>query len=184
MKLILASASPRRNEILSKLNIPFDIIRAQIEESVNCLEDVSKAAIQKAQWVFNNSESEDSIVLGADTVVYINDEILEKPKNLEDAKKMILKLSNKEHSVYTGVALISKKKKIYDLIETKISVCQLTTSEIDQYIKTENILDAAGAYKIQGSFSKFIYKIQGDFFNVVGLPLFWVYKNLKNFGLL
>ena len=177
--IILASASPRRKEILSLLNISFDIIPANIDENVLTIKDIEKVAEDKAIEVLRTNP--DKIVIGADTVVVVNNEILGKPKDLKDAKTMIKKLSNNIHSVYTGICLLSKEKKISGLCESKVFVTSISEKEIDDYIQQEHILDAAGSYKIQGIFSKFITKIDGDYWNIVGLPLNWVYEKLKLF---
>lgn len=175
--LILASASPRRKEILSLLNIPFQVIPADIEENVLTIKDISRAAEEKAQAVL--IKNPDSVVIGADTVVVVNNEILGKPQNLAEAKIMLKKLSNKTHFVYTGVSILAEGIKESRLIATQVFVKKLEEQELDEYIQTENILDAAGAYKIQGSFAKFIEKIEGDYLNIVGFPLNWVYEKLK-----
>ncbi len=177
--LILASASPRRKEILSLLNIPFQVIPAQIEEIITPPKDAMQMAYEKAETIYEKKPK--SFIIGADTIVVCNNKILEKPKSKFDAKNMIKNLSYKQHSVFTGVAVIGPDIIAKDLIETKVWVNCLEDWEIDEYLKEENVLDAAGAYKIQGCFSRYINKISGDFFNVVGLPLFWIYNNLKNF---
>ncbi|OHD07071.1 MAG: septum formation protein Maf, partial [Spirochaetes bacterium GWB1_36_13] len=150
-KLILASASPRRKEILSLLNIPFEVMPADIEEKISGLSDVVPLAVEKADYIFQKHP--ESLVLGADTVVIADGEILEKPKNDEDAFRMVKKLSGKTHSVYTGVALLSSQKRFSVLVESKVTVFPISDEEIRRYIEDEHVMDAAGAYKIQGIFS-------------------------------
>ncbi len=177
LKLILASMSPRRKEILSMLKLPFKTIPANIEEKVNCIEDVSIVAAEKADFIY--SKNPESTVIGADTVVVLDKKILEKPKNKKEAFDMLKALSGNTHRVITCVAIINNKNKIVEKIETKVQVEKLSDLEIKDYIENEDIMDAAGAYKIQGSFSKFIKSIEGEYLNVVGLPLGWLYRNLK-----
>lgn len=178
MKLILASASPRRKELLKLITDKFDILVADINEHVHSIEDVIKTAKRKADYIFKTNQ--DCLILAADTVVVSESEILGKPIDVEHAKAMLQKLSGKTHSVFTAVVLKNSQIEISELIETRIQVSSLTDSEIEHYINEEYILDAAGSYKIQGCFSKFISKITGDYNNVVGLPVYWVYNELKN----
>lgn len=179
MRLILASHSPRRKELLQLLNIPFTIIPTDIEEKVYKLGDVLKVAEEKALNVFEKNR--DAVVIGSDTVVLIHNEILEKPKDLSDAKKMLARLSGQKHIVATGVAILSQSRKEKALIKTEVFVEKIETEEIERYLKEEFVFDAAGAYKIQGCFSKFISKIKGDYFNIVGFPVHYVYQTLKLF---
>jgi septum formation protein len=181
MKLILASASPRRKEILATLGLPFEVIPADIPENIFHFEDARSVALEKARFIA--SSHPDSVVLGADTIVVQDQIILGKPDSLQHAKAMIQALSGKTHSVYTGVALVRSVQEIEitDLIETRVTVQEISGREIERYLSEEHVLDAAGAYKIQGGFSRFIDRIEGDYWNVVGLPLSWVYQNLKFF---
>lgn len=182
LEFILASASPRRQEILKLLNIPFKICPAPIDEQVKNKKDVIKMAQEKALWVLK--ENPQALVLGADTVVMFKGRILEKPANLQQAQEMLLSLSGKTHKVITGVCLAKKGILFKKAITTFIKVNKLSLNQIQDYLNHENVLDAAGSYKIQGSFAKFVPKIKGDYLNVVGLPLFWVYQKLKKINFL
>jgi len=118
-------------------------------------------------------------VLGADTVVAVEDVILGKPHSKEEAAQMLRKLSGRRHSVYTGIALVRNKKAMIDFVETKVWFRHLSDAEIDQYIATGEPMDKAGAYGIQGKAASFVEKINGSYTNVVGLPLAQVYKMLR-----
>ena len=171
-EIILASASPRRTEILSLAKIKHRIIVKEHEEIIDnnkTPEDIVKnLAYQKAYAVYKDYE--DQIVLGADTVVVL-DEILGKPKDRNDAFRMLKKLSNKTHKVITGVALLSKDCKRTFSETTNVTFRKMTDEEIYEYIDNENVYDKAGAYAIQGMASKYISKIEGDYYNVMGLPI-------------
>jgi septum formation protein len=178
MNLILASQSPRRKELLELLKIPFQVIPANIPELNHTLADVPKTAYNKAMHIF--MQNPEAVVIGADTVVYLGNEILEKPKDKGDAARMLGLLSGKEHIVATGVAIVGKDLKEKGLIQTKVYVDLLSPKEIEDYLEHEDVMDAAGSYKIQGFFSRHIKKIEGDYFNIVGLPVNWIYHILKN----
>lgn len=141
---------------------------------------VMQLALDKAQEV-GSKVSDDAVIIGADTIVTIDGSILGKPKSREDAFNMIKKLSGRCHSVYTGVALISGSKRHCFYEETKVYVSNLSDEEIRAYVATGDCMDKAGAYGIQGIFAKFICKIEGDYNNVVGLPVARLYNELKNF---
>ncbi len=182
MKLVLASKSPRRSEILTNAGIDFTIRVADADETIaegTSPEDaVVMLAARKAMAVERN---EDEIILGADTVVVLDDKILGKPKDREDAFNMLKSLSGRVHSVFTGVCAVSGKGSITFAEETKVEFYPLTDEEINTYIDSNDCYDKAGAYGIQGLASKFISGINGDYFNVVGLPISSVYKKiLKN----
>lgn len=180
MKIILASSSPRRRELLSHIGVDFSTAvppasaEASIEAcSYNPAEFAEKNAFMKAGEVAKISPK-DSIVLGADTIVVLGDVILGKPKDGEDAKKMLLALSGKMHEVITGVTVINNKigRSITSHESTEVFFKKLSSEEIDFYIKSGEPMDKAGAYAIQGLGSLFVPGIKGCFFNVVGLPLF------------
>lgn len=174
--LILASASPRRKELLSNLNIDFKIITSKIEELISESENPSTVAMslsfQKALSVANNV-NENDIVIGADTIVVLDGEILGKPIDEKDAFNMIKKLSGKYHEVITGISVVrlSDNKKIIDQEITKVKMKKLDIDKINRYINTKEPLDKAGSYGIQGYGSLLVEKIEGDYFNVVGLPV-------------
>lgn len=187
-QITLASASPRRRELLEQIGLHVKVVPSKILEKLNPrLKPVGQAkalSLQKAEEVARKYT--DAIIIGADTIVAINDEILGKPRDLREAKRMLRKLSGKTHTVITGFTIINtqKKKSITKAIETKVSMKSLSKKEINWYIKNEDLLDKAGAYAIQGKGSIFIEKIEGDYFNIVGLPLFSVAKELKKFSVL
>ena len=182
MKIILASQSPRRQEILKKANITFDVIPSQVEEIFNkemTVEDaVMDLAYQKAKWVAESNK--DALVIGSDTIVVINNEVLGKPKNHEDAIRMLSLLENNVHEVITGVSLI-KEDKIHNFYEkTYVYFKPMTLENIEQYIKEENVYDKAGSYAIQGEAMAYVDHIEGDYYNVMGLPIDRLLKELKN----
>ena len=179
MKLVLASKSPRRSEILKNAGIDFTVRVADADETIpdgTKPEDaVVFLAARKALAVEKN---DDETVLGADTIVVLDDKILGKPKDKEDAYNMIKSLSGRVHSVFTGVCAIGNGISMTFAEETKVEFYPLTEDEINEYINTDEPYDKAGAYGIQGLASKFIRGIQGDYFNVVGLPVSSVYKKI------
>lgn len=180
--IILASASPRRKEILEKHGIPFQIQVSDVDEShekmhpAKLVEELSK---RKAKAVFEKFP--DKVVLGADTVVAYGDEILEKPKDDEDAYRMISLLQGNVHQVYTGVTICSAEKKTTFSVKTDVYVKEMSPEEIKAYVATGEGRDKAGSYAIQGIFSKYIEKYDGDYENVVGLPGSYVEEVLNNF---
>lgn len=169
--LILASKSPRRQELLKLITPDFCIKSAETDETlpkgISPQEAVEYLSKLKAQPFANATDT----VIGADTVVAIDDVILGKPKDEDDAFKMLKMLSGKEHSVFTGVTVISPEKSTTFSVCTKVKFFELTDKEIKSYIATGEPMDKAGAYAIQGRGSLLVEKIDGDYFNVVGLPL-------------
>ncbi|UOE93303.1 Maf family protein [Alkalihalobacillus sp. LMS39] len=182
---ILASNSPRRKELLQQVNIPFKTEPSQIEEvvkdSLNPSEVVVDLAYQKAADVL--SRNPQAVVLGADTIVVANHQILGKPQSKEDARTMLSALSGTEHAVLTGVAIVSASKKELFFEETLVQFWELTDEEIEAYITTSEPFDKAGAYGIQGSGATLVKQIKGDYFSVVGLPIAKVVRTLQNFGI-
>ena len=188
MKIFLASGSPRRKELLGLLELPFTVLISDVEEKltetdpVRLTESLSK---QKAEAVYEKIEKEkiysgSFCVIGADTVVFAENEagrkeILGKPADKKDAERMIRSIKGNVHMVCTGVTLMGKNQgKFFSNTfseKTKVFVADLSEEEIRHYLETEEPYDKAGAYGIQGLFSKFIEKIEGDYFNVVGLPV-------------
>ncbi|MBE7092150.1 MAG: septum formation protein Maf [Clostridiales bacterium] len=181
--LILASNSPRRKEILELMGLEFKIIPAknetEIPNNIPIKKGVEKVAFLKAQEVFEKNKN--ATVIGADTVVVLEDEILGKPKNKKDAFSMLKKLSGKEHQVITGVAIISKEKIKVFFEKATVLFAELTENEINQYISTNEPMDKAGSYAVQGIGAKFVKKINGDFYTVMGLPCQRLYEELKKF---
>ncbi len=181
-KIILASASPRRVKLLRQVGLKFTIIKPFLDES-SVIRKFKKSgtkklvkllSLGKAIWVcLNKPLNGNEIIVGFDTAIECRKKIIGKPKDINDAMKIILFLSNKEHKVYTGIGLIDLKKKIIisDSEVTKVFMKKISKQEAKAYIKTKEPLDKAGAYAIQGKGKKFIRRISGDYFNVVGLPL-------------
>lgn len=184
---ILASASPRRRELLKQAGAVFEVIPAKGEEhpTKNAPKDiVQELAFQKAQEVAKDA-LENAVILGADTVVAFDGKILGKPKDEEDAVRMLTMLSGSTHSVFTGVAVIIKESNqiINFYEETKVTMYPMSLEEIKAYVKTGEPMDKAGAYGIQGKCAIHIEKIQGDYNNVVGLPIAAIYQRLKKIGI-
>ncbi len=179
MNLVLASKSPRRSEILKTAGIDFTVRVADADETIpdgtKPQDAVVFLAARKAMAV---ERTEDELVLGADTVVVLDDKILGKPKDRDDAYNMIKSLSGRVHSVFTGVCAIGNGVSVTFAEETKVEFLPLTDEEINAYIDTIEPYDKAGAYGIQGLASKFIRGIQGDYFNVVGLPISRIYEKI------
>ena len=173
MDLILASASPRRRELMGYFGLPFDIVPAAGPETPPAGADAAHTAealaLAKAKEIAESHPG--AVVIGADTVVEIEGVILGKPKDEEDARRMLRMLSGREHRVYTGLAVIYGDK-IESCAEcTRVHFRPMTGAEIDDYIATGEPMDKAGAYGYQGRAGMYVEKIEGDFFNVVGLPL-------------
>ena len=184
MEIILASASPRRKEILQNTKLKFDIEKSDIEEVVlenESPEDmVVRLAYEKAFDVAKRNT--DRLVIGADTIVALDDEVLGKPKDQKEAYQMIKRLSNKTHKVITGISLINLKenKIIKDYVVSLVTFKDLSEDSIKDYINTNESLDKAGAYGIQGYGALLVKNIQGDYFNIVGLPISRLSDLLKN----
>ncbi|MEP6741657.1 MAG: Maf family protein [bacterium] len=183
-KLILASRSPRRAEILRAAGWPFEMAPADIDESQNEGEDavsyVKRLALTKAQTVARKIT--EGLVLGADTTVVVDDEMLGQPLDDDDARRMLRLLSGKWHEVLTGVALMRADENAPALVEhetTRVRFAEMTVEEIDWYVSTGEPRGKAGAYGIQRHAALFVEEIQGDYFNIVGLPLRLVYELLR-----
>ena len=184
MDIILASKSPRRREILENTKVRFSIKESQIEEIIKDnetpKETVMRLAYEKALDVANNNK--ESLVIGADTIVVIDDQILGKPKNEEEAYNMIKLLSGKTHYVITGFALINLtlNKRVIDCEVSQVTFKELSDECIKDYINTKESLDKAGAYGIQGYGGLLVKNIKGDYFNIVGLPISKISDCLKD----
>lgn len=172
-KVILASKSPRRKQIMEMLDIPFEIIVADIDEKINpnneLRKEIENISFLKALKVFNDNK--DAVVVGSDTIVVVNNEVLGKPKNEEDAKRMLKLLQNNMHHVITGVTILANGESETFSNVSEVYFNPLTDEEIEDYIKTKEPMDKAGAYAIQGIGAKFIKKINGDYYSIMGLPL-------------
>lgn len=171
--IILASASPRRKEILELADMKFDVMPSDAQEITTKTapnEVVMELASIKAKDIYKKSEKQ-SMIVGADTVVAYQGQILGKPTDEADAKRMLTMLSGQTHEVYTGVCIIEdgKTKTFYE--ETKVTFYEISDEQIDHYIKTGEPMDKAGSYGIQGKAAVFIKGIEGDYYNVVGFPI-------------
>ena len=186
LKFILASASDRRKELLSRIISDFEVKISDFDEgTVEVSKDIEKyvktLAEGKAKSVALNCTN-DSIIIGADTIVVIDDNILGKPKDKDDAFRMLKLLSNNVHRVYSGVTVINNEKQVMksECLYTEVYFSELSDEEIWRYIDTGECLDKAGAYGIQGYGGVFVEKINGCYYNVVGLPLNLLNKMIKN----
>jgi septum formation protein len=188
-KIILASASPRRRELLAQGGIPFTVIPSQAEEKITTEQPgqaVEELSYLKCSDIYEKSLG-DVLVIGADTVVASEGKILGKPSSQKDAVKMLQSLQGREHEVYTGVTIMARegnenrKKTFHE--KTKVVFYPMSDEEIRSYVNTGEPMDKAGAYGIQGKSAVFIKKISGDYNNVVGLPLARLYQELKNMGI-
>lgn len=178
--LILASQSPRRQEILATAGINFVVRPADVDEGRLGGESpeahVRRLARAKAESI---TPGEGDWVLGADTVVVVDGDILGKPAGAEDAERMLRRLSGREHFVLTGICLRSRDAEVVDVESTRVHFAPLTDDDIRAYVASGEPDDKAGAYAIQGLASRFIDRIEGCYFNVVGLPISLVYRRLK-----
>ncbi len=195
LRLILASGSPRRRELLDTAGLRHEVIVSGADEDVEASDPrvlVEKLSARKAEEVYRRISKDDSptdtsqpfAVIGADTVVALDGVILGKPVDQADAARMLRMLSGRSHHVYTGVTLhgMTDGKECIRTFseESTVHVDSLTEEEIAEYIASGEPMDKAGAYGIQGSFMKFVLGIEGDYFNIVGLPVSRVYRELKN----
>ena len=183
-KIILASRSPRRADILRSVGWPFEVIVADIDETrydgEAPMDYVRRLSLAKAQVVA--SKIEEGLVLGADTTVAVDNHILEKPVDDDDARRMLKLLSGRWHEVLTAVALVRRgleREPAIAVETTKVRFAELSDAEIDWYVSTGEPLDKAGAYGIQEKAALFIEEIQGDYFNVMGLPIRLVYELIR-----
>lgn len=180
--IILASASPRRSELMTLAGFRFDVICADIDEIVpeKALpqEVVMSLALQKAQAVAKDHRK--SAVVGSDTVVALDGKIFGKPRSEKEAAEMLRSLSGRIHKVFTGVAIVCGEKVTSFFEETEVEFYPLTDQEILDYVATGEPMDKAGAYGIQGRGAVLVKRINGDYFNVMGLPISKVYRELKD----
>ena len=181
--LILASLSPRRKELLSRLALPFTVIPAEVDESGIRESDPERAVLAlsalKAQAVAKDHPQD--LVLGADTVVSIDGKILGKPRDRVDAKETLSLLSGRAHQVFSGFTLIKGEKRISRAVCTKVYFAPLKEEEIEWYLDSGEPFDKAGSYGIQGLGGLLVEGIEGDYFNVVGLPVSRLVRILSNF---
>lgn len=182
--IILASGSPRRKELLSLITENFKIIPADIDETVDKNIELMKQpqylAEKKSRYIFKKGHQND-IVIGSDTGVFIDGKMLVKPSDAENAKQMLEELSGRKHKVITGCSIISKDKCVSFSEETIVEFYKLSNEDIDEYIATGEPMDKAGAYGIQGNGATLVKRIEGDYYNVVGLPVGTLKRRLKEF---
>lgn len=184
--IILASASPRRKQLLKQLGLDFKIIPSEIEEKLNPRwqprKQVEVLSEQKAEAVALKNKN--ALVIGVDTMVSYNGEVIGKPKDERDAKFILKRLSGKKQTVITAFTIIdtSAKKRVTKSVETDIWFRKISEAEIRSYIAKEKPYDKAGAYAMQSLGAVFVEKVEGDFLSAVGLPLFSLAKELKKFG--
>lgn len=181
-KLILASASPRRFELMSLLNYPFEVViplnEEVVDETLSLRKQVENLALDKATEVFTSHT--DAIVIAADTVIQFESTLMGKPHTEKNAFKMLKKLQGETHEVITAVAILSSTKTIIFSEVTEVTFNPMSDQEIKEYIDTKEPLDKAGAYTIQEKGALFIQGIKGDFYTVMGLPISKVYQILKD----
>lgn len=186
-KIILASGSPRRKQILEQVGLKFTVEVSDYEEKpipgVVPSEFVETLSLEKAKAIAKNHD--DAIIIGADTIVVLDNQILGKPKTKEDAREMLKKLSGNTHSVFTGFTIIDtvNKRTITNHVETKIRFKNLSEEEISAYIETEEPMDKAGAYGVQDRGALFVEYIEGDYASVMGLPILKIFEILKTLGI-
>jgi septum formation protein len=182
-RLILASTSPRRRELLAQAGYVFAVEAADVDESVRVGEApgdyVQRLAEEKARAVFVKHADQEVIVLGADTTVVCDGEILAKPADAEDAKRMLRRLSGRVHEVLTGVAVATVAGVASGIETTSVTFLEIPEAELDLYCATAEPLDKAGAYGIQGYAARWIPRIDGDYFNVMGLPIARVVRMIE-----
>ncbi len=194
MRIILASASPRRRELLQQIGLEYEAAPSTVEEEMTGTlpeEIVEGLAVQKAEDVFGKMKeagAEEFLVIGADTVVTFEGAVMGKPADEEDACRMLDSLQGKTHQVYTGVALLGERKggESFRAVfheKTDVTMYPMTKDEIAAYVETKEPMDKAGAYGIQGRCAAHIEKIDGDYNNVVGLPVGRLYQELKKYGI-
>ena len=180
--LVLASQSPRRSEILRQAGLEFTIRIADVDETVidgeTPEEYVQRLAVDKASAV---SAAAGEVVLGADTTVVIDGEILAKPVDAADARRMLALLSGRRHDVLTGICLRRGAQIVRDFARTGVVFAPLSEKEIEDYVASGEPMDKAGAYAIQVLACKFVERIEGDYFNVMGLPIQLVFRHLRKF---
>ncbi len=185
-KILLASTSPRRASLLELLELDFEVVPQKVDEAYRAEEGpeeyVQRLALEKAQAVMEQGYN--GLILGADTVVVLDGKVIGKPRDKDDAFSMIKRLAGRIHMVYTGVALYEPKQdiEIVDCAQTMVKMSALKNHEAENYIKTREPLDKAGAYGIQGIGGSLIEEVKGCYFNVVGLPLSLLRRMLNGLG--
>ena len=186
MKIVLASQSPRRRQLLGQMGLEFTTQSPEIDESAfhgrDAQDLVETLSREKARWVARQ-QTPDTLVIGADTVVVLDGAILGKPRDGAEAEAMLAALSGRDHQVFTGVTLCQGDRILTQAEETQVTFRPLTGQEIRQYVSTGEPMDKAGAYGIQGLGGLLVEGIRGDYFNVVGLPVCRLGRMLARFGI-
>ena len=203
MKIILASASPRRRELLTQIGLEFQVVVSNVEEKVTATAPaavVEELSAQKAEGVLQMLGMQDCLIIGSDTIVAVDGQILGKPKDPKDAKRMLRMLQGRAHEVYTGVTVLkvrwddTEQTRLVDgdtvpgvqverrtfHEETKVIFFPMSEEDIETYVASLDPLDKAGAYGIQGFCARYIRGIEGDYNNVVGLPVGRLYQEIKD----
>lgn len=184
MSIILASKSPRRKELLELMGLEFTVLTADVNETMNAVNDIEEeiksVSLKKAAAVMEKVTAED-IIISADTVVVCDNEIMGKPKSKSDAVKMLTKLSGRTHKVITGVTVAKGESILCETVVTTVTFRDIDNKEIKAYVDTLEPMDKAGAYGIQGKAAVFVSSIEGDYYNVVGLPVCKLSLMLKKF---
>ena len=182
-RIILASKSPRRRELMETLKVTIEVIVSDIDEQINpqndLVKEIEKLSFQKANAVYKDHQ--DALVIGADTIVKIRNDVLGKPHSIRQAKEMLMELSDHTHEVVTGVTILYQGKAETFSSVAEVKFYPLSEKEIDEYIATNEPMDKAGAYAIQGDAAKFIQSIHGDYYTIVGLPVAELYHRLKKY---
>lgn len=191
-QIILASKSPRRKALLKQIGLEFTIIPSTVKETLNPrlkprgqAENLSELKAVAVYKNYKQKTNTDFIIIAADTIIALDQEVMGKPKNISDAKIMLRKLSGRKHQVITAFTIIDSKsnKKITKSEITYVHFRKIQSREINRYVSSEKLTDKAGAYAIQGKAAVFVEKIEGDYTNIVGLPLFAMSKELHKFGI-
>ncbi len=186
MRLILASGSQRRRELLTMCGYEYEIVVSNADESIFSAspdELVKRLALRKARDVFDRMGDPECVVVGADTVVAFNGQIIGKPKDAQDSFRILSMLSANTHCVYTGVAVVNKMGAEVECEATNVTFSKLSDDEILSYIATGDPFDKAGSYGIQGQFGMFVDRVEGNYFNVIGMPLPALYRMLLKAGI-
>lgn len=185
MSLILASSSPRRKELLTLLGFPFSVEAANIDEKIDPTgdlpEEIEKLSFRKALAIFKKHPKD--IVIGADTIVVCNRQVLGKPKTEENAQNMLRQLSGHVHEVITGVSILSPRQSESFSVLSRVFFQKMTEEEILSYVQSKEPLDKAGAYAIQGIGGRYIKGIEGDYYAIMGLPICELYARLKEYNI-
>lgn len=187
-KIVLASQSPNRKKIMEQVGLQFEVCPSNYEEDMTVklhpMELVKIMSEGKAEDVVKKYQGQDAVVIAADSIIAFENEVFGKPKSTERAKEMLRRISGRVHSALTGFTIIDAQtgKKVSKSVETKVYFKELLPEEIDAYVATGDPLEKAGAYEIQALGSLFVSKIEGDYANIAGLPIFHVAEELKKFG--